>query len=46
MAADLRAAGFPVRLLRRQGFHTFHVWRPLTAQALGEAAPGLVAAAG
>ena len=46
MAADLGATGFPVRLLVRPGFHTFHVWRPLTAQALGEAAPGLVAAAG
>jgi enterochelin esterase-like enzyme len=44
--ADLRAAGFPVRLLVRPGFHTFRVWRPLTRQALDEAAPALVAAAG
>jgi enterochelin esterase-like enzyme len=44
--ADLRAAGFPVRLLVRPGFHTFRVWRPLTRLALDEAAPALVAAAG
>ena len=46
LGGQLSARGFVVRTLVRPGAHTFRVWRPLTRLALGEAAPGLVRAAG
>lgn len=46
VARQLRADGFAVHLLVRPGGHTFRLWRPLTEQALGQAVPGLVRAAG
>ncbi len=42
----LRADGFEVHLVTRPGRHTFRVWRPLSRGFLGQAAPGLVRAAG